>query len=653
MIMEKRFTRTLAAIFVTAILVTPFTSLDAAVVASKTIATGLIWVVDKTTSLNSLTIEDGAFVMAPSGHSVTMTIDGVETGIAPGVYKGDIVLTVTEKNIFKYYRLNHPFRQAIYLDETGLVEEKSVLPAAGNYTYKNGTLTGARIMSVGENFNGIVVRGGTHTVKDVVIDLAGNGGNDFAGYGAAIMAAGKDTRLILDGADIRTHGAVRTGLVATRNSTVIVKNSTIRTKNGMLPPDYVPNVTLGEMLAVPWMLGLSGNCRATNLLGTNTTATYINSSISSESWGVLSADGDDETQEPVERDDREQKLIAINSRIANTGKVGYGNYFTAYYYGCDIDVGDYASIGGGTFVASDPETIAKLNEDYNFGLTPEELKALPRKRTHVRSGRFGMMLKGTARILDDTVFDTEKAVFLIKGNSAEIYVDGAKGAQLNSKNGIIVQILDNDDPMGINSTYHEPGDPVKAENFDVTAVNKSDVIANFSNITLEGDFYNGFPGGKSSSGMIGVPGVPDGGITEGMPQAPGGGPAGDEGGPGGMPGAASGINMVLNLSNSNITGMITSSRARHAKDTITSEEYLMLGEVTNTPGPAVNNGVIVSLIDSKWTVTGTSYLTSLTINNGSKITALNGHKVTMTVDGAKKSIKAGAYKGNIVLTVTP
>ncbi len=644
MIMEKRLIKTLAAIFIAAMLMVPFTAIDAAAAQSKSIASGLIWVVDKTTSLGSLTIADGAFIMATNGHSVTMTVDGVETGIVPGTYRGNIVLTVTEQNIVKYKELRHPFRQAIYLDKTGVVASKSVLPAAGNYRYSNGTLTGARITSVGENFNGIFVRGGTHTIKDAVIDFTGNGADDFAGFGAAVMATGKDTTLILDGAKIKTRGAVRTGVVATRNSTVIVKNSTIQTMNGMLPSDYVPNVELGKMLAVPWMLGLSGNCRATNLLGTNTTATYINSSISSESWGVLSADGDDETQEPVEKDNREQKLIAINSRITNTGKVGYGNYFTAYYYGCEINVGDYASIGGGTFAASNPETIAKLNSDYKFGLTPEELKALPRTRTHVKSGRFGMMLRGTAKIMDDTVFDTEKAIFLIKGSSAEINVDGSKGAQLNPKNGIIIQIMENDDPMRINAIYHEAADPVKAEDFDVTAVNKSDVVATFANITLKGDFYNGFPA-ASNSGMMG--GAPDG--DTGGPEAP---PGSDDGGPGGMGGSVSGLNMVLKLEKANITGIITSSRARHAKDTITAEEYLMLGEVTNTPCPAVNNGVIVSMNGSTWTVTGTSYLTGITIAEGSAVKAPEGYRVAMTVDGAAKAIKAGSYKGSIVITVT-
>jgi hypothetical protein len=643
MIMKKRLIPILTAVFVSIIFIMSFAVLDAGAAPDKSIATGLIWVVDKTTSLSSLTIADGAFVMAPEGCSVTMTVDGIETGIVPGSYKGNIMLTLTQKNIFKYKQLDHQFRQALYLDKTGVVEAKSVLPAAGNYKLSNGVLTGVKITSRGENFNGIFVAGGTYTIKDAVIDFTGNGGDDFDGYGAAIMAAGKDTTLILDGARIKTRGAVRPTVVATRNSNVIVKNSTLQAMNGILPADYVPNVELGKMRAVPWMLGLSGNCRATNLLGKNTTATYINSSISSESWGVLSADGDDETQEKVAAGNREQKLIAINSKITNTGKVGYGNYFVASYYGCEINVGDYASIGGAIYAASNPETIAKMNAEYKFGLTAEELKALPGTGTHVTSGRFGAMVQKYVKVMDDTVFDTEKAVFLVKGAAAEINVDGSKGAQLNSRNGIIIQVMENDDPMRINAIYHEPSDPVKAMDFDITAVNKSDVTATFSNITLKGDFYNGFPGGKSSGGMAGEGG------DAGGPEAP---PGSDDGAPaGGMPGAASGKNLVLNLSNSNITGIITSSRAKHIKDTITSEEYLLLGEVTNTPGPAVNNGVIVTLNGSSWTVAGTSYLTGLTIGEGCKIIAPKGQKVAMTVDGVKTPIKAGTYKGNIMITV--
>jgi Tfp pilus assembly protein PilX len=85
---------------------------------------------------------------------------------------------------------------------------------------------------------------------------------------------------------------------------------------------------------------------------------------------------------------------------------------------------------------------------------------------------------------------------------------------------------------------------------------------------------------------------------------------------------------------------------------IASKNATYLGDLINTPAPAVNNGMIVTLKGGTvWTVTGTSYLTSLTIDDGS-IVAPEGSKVVMTVSGAKTEIQPGkTYTGNIVLTV--
>lgn len=40
------------------------------------------------------TIAEGATIIAPEGKTVTMTVDGVETPMAPGTYRGTVVLTV-------------------------------------------------------------------------------------------------------------------------------------------------------------------------------------------------------------------------------------------------------------------------------------------------------------------------------------------------------------------------------------------------------------------------------------------------------------------------------------------------------------------------------------------------------------------------------
>ena len=78
---------------------------------------------------------------------------------------------------------------------------------------------------------------------------------------------------------------------------------------------------------------------------------------------------------------------------------------------------------------------------------------------------------------------------------------------------------------------------------------------------------------------------------------------------------------------------------------IISADATMLGGLTNTAAPTVNNGVWVSLKNgSTWTPVGKSYLTRLEVSADSKI---NG---TVTVDGAEVAVEAGkVYTGEIVV----
>jgi hypothetical protein len=91
-----------------------------------------------------------------------------------------------------------------------------------------------------------------------------------------------------------------------------------------------------------------------------------------------------------------------------------------------------------------------------------------------------------------------------------------------------------------------------------------------------------------------------------------------------------------------------------SSSSITAEDYRLLGDVSNTVGPVVNNGVIVTLEDgSTWQVTGTSYLSSLTIGADSKVEGADGTAMAMTVDGVSTPVQAGqTYVGDIVLTTS-
>jgi hypothetical protein len=178
---------------------------------TKSLAAGEIWEITETTRLSSLTVGEGATVKAPEGKSVTLTVDGVETGqklvstdaydlmFVPGTYTGDVVLTVADANPVEYLPpgpsatpVVAPVRQAIFIDESGFSEAKSVLAAVVGETPGPQSAEDVLITSTGECFNGVWAQG-SYTLQDIEIDLTGNARSDFSGYGAAVVTSGPNT----------------------------------------------------------------------------------------------------------------------------------------------------------------------------------------------------------------------------------------------------------------------------------------------------------------------------------------------------------------------------------------------------------------------------------------------------------------------------
>lgn len=493
--------------------------------------------------------------------SVTLTVDGVEENLMPGIYEGNVVLTVTQQNLVEYTsgKMVHPFRQAIYVDETGVVDDKSVLAAVIGGNVDDHAATGITVISNGDAFNGIYVASGEYAVVDSEFIFNGDGGNDFAGFGSAIMATGAGTRLTVENTHISTTGVVRTTLTPSGGSHVVVKNSVLEAHDGVLPEDYIPNTSLGYMKSVPWMLGLYGNCRATNMLGTDTQETFINSSVSTENWGILSVD-----------DCSNVKLTGINSSFSTTGIAGYGAYGIGYavdrFYGCEFDVATYAGVmtmGGSIyFDDSTPENVQALNEELDLRLTEEEMAAFESRGNVLKTGGSALMLFNTeartaATVLGSTVIDAGRACFLTRSGLADITVDGAQGAQLSSEIGVILQMIDIDKAPRVNeeidgvtySVYPGPWSEPYASyeevevstSIDPTAESSKDVIATFANIELEGDFYNGTTGADTAQ------------------------------------------NLELTLDNAQVTGLITATFAQHEKAELYPEDWQMIGVVENTP----------------------------------------------------------------------
>ncbi|MBR7829879.1 hypothetical protein KDK95_26475 [Actinospica sp. MGRD01-02] len=578
------------------------------------VAAGETVTIGSTTRTNLLSIASGGTLAAPSGYILTVTVNGVETGsqlvstyglttvIAPGTYRGDVVIEVALENPQTFFgAFTFQLRQAVYVDSTGINSSYSALSAVTAGKLGATSAHDLVLRSTGEAFDGFYVADGTYELLRPDIRFEGNGRCDFVGYGASLVGDGTSTRFVIDGARIDNTGAVRPGVIATNGANVIVKNSVIATHDGVLPSDYTASVG-PNMMTVPWMLGLSGNVRATIALGVDTKATYVNSQISSTNWGVLSTDSDNEAQ-----------LTAINCDLTITDKEGYGTYADGSaidrFLGCRFHHVAYAAISTGGSVYFGDSTraaVAALNTSQDIRLTAAELASIPVENTVIDSTRFGVMWAqgggGSVTIDGGTQLRTAETSFLVKAVKVTVTVDGSDGAQVTPGNGVLLQMMETDDPGSATGTYTEPTTTVtKDSTFDVTTEQSADVVATFTDIKLRGDFYNGRRNNQ---------------------------------------------NLVLTLIGSRLDGIVSASATAHAISSISASEYYQLGRVTNTAQAAVNNGVIVTVgSGSVWNVTGTSYLTSLTVDSGGSV------RGSLTVDGTATEIVAGtAYTGALVLT---
>jgi hypothetical protein len=191
-----------------------------------TVGPGQTLIVSKILRLNSLTLRKGGTITAPAGYSLTMTVDGVETGqkltstsatttaFVPGIYQGNIVLTPAVANPVAWQGLTFPFRQALYVDAGGVERAESVYSGVLGGSFDRRGARGITLLSNGQAYDGVYVNDGTYTLRDPWIVFRGNRRSDFIGDGAAIVGNGSSTRLVVDDANIDNRGAVRTGVVA-------------------------------------------------------------------------------------------------------------------------------------------------------------------------------------------------------------------------------------------------------------------------------------------------------------------------------------------------------------------------------------------------------------------------------------------------------
>ena len=594
---KKRFITIVATAVVVAVLLLAMSGAAFAAGSTVTVGAGETWTVHQSTLLEKLVIADGATVAADAGHSLTLTVNGIETRLVPGTYIGMVVVTVTDE--VSISQVGGPpgppavLRAAIVVDNSAIVPSKSVMSAVVGGTVSNTKADNVSITSVGPLFSGFMIGGSSsYTINDTSIDFTGAGANDFIGSGAGIRIDGS-ANVSVNNARIVTNGVIRGAIFAAGDSVLTVNNSYIKTAS---PAPPSPADSFGAfMTSVPWPLGLNGTCRSTLVVG-NAKATYNNSTITADGWGALSTDA---VTGYV-------TLTANNCTINTTGS-GYG----AYADGHSLD-----TFNNTTFNVRD------------MALIMTQGSAIFNHST-VNAGRFGVMQHSgvsegneVLTITNGSVFNTGEAVIMIKNSAPVINVDNSI---LNSANGVILDCIVADD--------HGAG----AE----TAGNKT--VANFSNMALKGDIINSCTGVQWKKAQDGKMYLVGGDLLVNLKNVT-------------MSGAITTSThkdwFALNGVDNSMMSPFDPANAKYA-------QYIGLG--TDTYGAPDNDGDgkvdaygLKATLDatSKWTVTKTSYLTGLTFESGT-IQAPKGYRLSMTVNGAPVLMQGGTYTGSIVLAVTP
>ena len=616
------------------------------------------WMVRETTRLYELEIKEGAQVIPPEGKFLTLTVNGCGRPIAPGRYVGEVVMSVTEPYSMAPHGLklnfaemkahgapigpehNVPLKQAAVISSGTVKREQCVSAMLQDGRVGDTETDGVYLASTEDDFCGIIVEGeGEYVIRNSRFDLEGDGHDDWSGLGAAVTAV-DDVRLTVDNCRFHYAGVTRCVLQAAGRSKITVKNSTLL---NMAPDgsDWVGSFS--------WTCGFRGHNRLAQLCD-NADIRYENCILHGNGWGLLSIDGSGDGM--VREGDPQWP--------ADVREPGYG--VTMYVKDCSLSLSGPRSHGYGAFCIGDNHITFDHSRVDVYGYPILLMGMQGKGRFDVINGceisgrRFGAMVlddDNSVLNIEDSSFRTGKSCLCVKGSATDIRI---RNTSMTAGNGTILQLMDCDEASMSQANFKIPVNEkdVRDEDRDLTAVTAEDVSLTLTDCRIDGNFYNSTTNirawkrstyggmGKLHDRVLGVIEMPD--PDAGMPS-----PAQMRHHGNDLKGA---VNLGVTLRASTVTGVISaaSQSYREGLNLITAENCDELSNVTQAAAPAVNNGVCVTLdAGSAWIVTGTSFLTALTLAPGARLEASGGRKLTMTVDGAPVQPAPGTYRGEIVL----
>lgn len=590
--------------------------------------------VEETLHCEHLVIAADALLQAPAHKYLVLTVDGNSHPVVPDEYQGEITLSVAEYYVEEVYpsvNRGEPIdlETALAVKDGVIVSEQSV-PAA----IHGGKITGSSASEFylgtdRENFAGILVDGDSdYTVNNARIEMSGMGLNDFVGMGAGIAALGNSCVTIND-SDIHLSSVTRCAVHAGGKSVV--------TANNCRMSNYSPEAELGS-----WSWGIS--VRGTNRLcqlADDAEVHYNGCELTSNGWGVLSVDGSNYA-----------KMFVKDSVLTLSGPRSHG--YGVFCIGPTPITLDNSVVDVNGF----PVMMMSMERKGSVTLKNGSLLTGRRYGVHLTSDDGGTLL------VQDSAIRTDKSAIVAKNANTNIIL---KNAQVEAGNGVLVQMMDTDDPglagdfIDVSMYAKMEDQPIPGRNLTV-ADPKIDLFVTVQDSDLTGDIFNSstnLPRFASKEKPAGIPKrpeiVPPGRLAGSIPS--GDGPAlpppppnvdsmkgGDE--PVMMPkmGPPEPKNLQVVLDASTLTGAISAAKQHYREgieyiDETTREE---LCNVTQTPAPAINNGVIVELKNGAvWSAVGVSYLTRLTIGEGCRVEG------KLTVDGKEIQGLPDTYTGAI------
>lgn len=614
---------------------------------------------------------------------VTVIANGVEVPADAKLYpQAKVVLTDGYEDCIAWFtrRKGDPYRAALVIEKDGIVPNMSVTEAIQGGSYDDREARDIRVESHSDNFTAVLVNGGEYAVRDaqLVFDSKSDGRNvcDFNGLGA-VVSAFNGAKVELENVDFFVRGVARPSVFVDSYANVLMKNCKMKVMGGELYGDYRNCCDQRQMVAPPWVLGLTGTARGINAMGDCGTLTIVDCDLAANQWGVISTDSGSDIV-----------LTVIDSKLVTLGEgqkgdpyalrfgSGYGSYViddvTEFFRGVHFQVGTYAAVicGGDAVYASSkgtfdihqhyfipnpakPEFInhfGKVYPGYDVGTKEEPVfSGIEGKgqKTIIESDGFGFMSHdwGSVTLLEGTEVHSKFSTFLLKAGNIRIDVDDAV---LDPGDNIILQLIDNDDsavgvffdppwvPDGnlrpehiygpfFNTEFNErPGYP--GIDYDAPGtLGEEKVDATFRNVKLKGNFYNA--SGYASDRR--------GGDAQGRP-----------------------LTLVFG-ENAELQGAIASTSVIHVNEKgeqnthFTMKEYYHLGHVANKVHFNGVNTIDVTLeANATWVVTGPSLISSLSIGSGATVTAPQGKTLRVLLDGKVTEITSGMdLKGDIRLDV--